>query len=201
MRLKIILFLFVTFCCINCRNEKSRILKTINTVSKPKDFEVFIKKFKPLELPLTINPLEIQSEKSLPLTKTDFKFIDLQDIDPILDNIYPYGILPDTLNSYKVIYLFPSEIYLPVIATYSKDGKRISVENLSVGDCGSDCGYTCKEFIQVYSDLKIYSVDSIKSYDCDSLGIIENTLKKYIRFKKGMISNDGMITMSEVSQR
>jgi hypothetical protein len=201
MKLKITLILLASILFINCKNEKAKNNKSDQLVVKSNDFETFINKFKILEVPLTIEPLKIQNGNFTQLTKTDLKFIDLHDIDPNLDNVYAYGILPDTLESYKVIYLFPSEIRLPIMATYSKNGKKISEEELSVGDCGSDCGFTCCEYIKIYSDLKIYSVDSIQSYECDSLGIKENTLKKHTRFKNGSINKKGQIIMSKILEK
>ena len=201
MKLKITLILLVSILFINCKNEKATNNQSDNLVLKSKAFKTFINKFKILEIPLTIEPLKIQDGTFTQLTKTDCKFIDLKDIDPDSDSVYAYGILPDTLESYKVIYLFPSEIRLPKIATYSKNGKKISEVELSIGDCGSDCGFTCNEYIKIYSDLKIYSVDSIQRYECDSLGIKENTLKKYTRFKRGSISKKGQIIMSQMVEK
>lgn len=201
MKLKITLILLTSFLFVNCKNEETKINKSDKLLVKSKYFKTFINKFKTLELPLTIEPLKIQDGNFTVLTKTDFKFINLHDIDPTLDNIYAYGILPDTLDTYKVIYLFPYEIRLPKMATYSKNGKKISEEELSVGDCGSDCGFTCNEYIKIYSDLKIYCVDSIQSYDCGSLGIKENTLKKYTRFKNGSINKKGQIIMSQILEK
>lgn len=201
MKLKITLILLVSILLVNCNNEKAKNNKSDQHVLKSNDFKTFINKFKTLKIPLTIEPLKIQDGNFKQLTKTDFKFIDLHGINPTLDNIYAYGILPDTIESYKVIYLFPSEIRLPKMATYSKRGKKISEEELSVGGCGSDCGFTCNEYIKIYPDLKIYSVDSIQSYECDSLGIKENTLKKYTRFKNGSINKKGQIIMSQILEK
>jgi hypothetical protein len=201
MKLKITLILLASILFVNCKNEKAENNKSDQLVVKSNDFKTFINKFKILEVPLTIEPLKIQDGNFTQLTKTDFKFINLHDIDPNLDNIYAYGILPDTLASYKVIYLFPSEIRLPKLAIYSKNGKKISEEELAVGGCCSDCGFTCNEYVKIYSDLKIYSVDSIQSYECDSLGIKENTLKKYVRFKNGSISKKGQIIMSQILEK
>nr|WP_315241970.1 hypothetical protein [uncultured Flavobacterium sp.] len=201
MKFKITLILLASILFVNCKNEKAKNNKSEQLVVKSNDFKTFINKFKILEVPLTIEPLKIQNGNFTKLTKTDFKFINLHDIDPNLDNIYAYGILPDTLESYKVIYLFPYEIRLPKMATYSKNGKKISEEELAVGGCGSDCGFTCNEYVKIYSDLKIYSVDSIQSYECDSLGIKENTLKKYTRFKNGSINKKGQIIMSQILEK
>jgi hypothetical protein len=201
MKLKIMLIVLVSILFIKCKNEKINNDKTNHPISKINDFETFIKKFKVLKFPLTIETLKIQVENFSPLTKTDLKFIDTQNIDPKLDNVYTYGILPDTLESYKVIYLFPAEMHIPIMTTYSKSGKKISTEELSVGGCGSDCGFTCNEYVKIDSDLKIYSVDSIKSQECDSLGIKENTLKKYTRFKNGKINKKGKIIMSQIFEK
>ncbi|MFA6262104.1 MAG: hypothetical protein WC760_11585 [Bacteroidia bacterium] len=201
MKLKITLIILASILFANCKNEKAKNNKSEQLVVKSNDFKTFINTFKKLEVPLIIEPLKIQDGNFTQLTKTDLKFIDLQDIDPNLDNIYAYGILPDTLDTYKVIYLFPYEIRLPKMATYSKNGKKISEEELAVGGCGSDCGFTCNEYVKIYSDLKIYSVDSIQSYECDSLGIKENTLKKYTRFKNGSINIKGQIIMSPIVEK
>ena len=138
MKLRIASLILLSVLFINCKNEKTKRIESSKNSSIPNDFTSFIKKFKILKVPLTIEPLKIQAENFLPLTKSDLKFIDIRDIDPDLDNVYAYGILPDTLESYKVIYLFPTEIYIPFLVTYTKTGKKISEETLSVGDCGSD---------------------------------------------------------------
>ncbi|HAH54184.1 MAG TPA: hypothetical protein DCM02_02570 [Flavobacterium sp.] len=202
MKLKIALITLISFLFVNCKNDTTTSNKTNQLISKSNDFKSFIKKFKVLTLPLIINPMEIQDVENLtPLTKSDFRFINIHDIEPDLDKIYPYGILSDTLETYKIIYLFPSEIYLPRIATYKKNGEKISDENLSVGDCGSDCGFTCKETIKIYKDLKIYSVDSIQSAECDSLGPKESTLRKYIHFKNGSINKKGKVNISQIIEQ
>ncbi|MBC7438478.1 MAG: hypothetical protein H7250_00635 [Flavobacterium sp.] len=179
-----------------------KIDKTNNPISKTKDFEAFIKKFEILKLPLVIETSKIQDvEKMTPLSKIDLKFIDIRDINPELDNVYPFGILADTLETYKIIYLFPAESYYPVVATFNKNGEIIGKENLNVGGCGSDCGFTCNEYVKIYSDLKIYSVDSIQSYECDSLGVKENTLRKYTRFKNGSIHKNGKIITTQILEK
>lgn len=202
MKLKILLLIFSSFLLMNCKNEKMKNDKTDNHISKSKDFETFLKKFEILNLPLVLELSKIQDVENItPLSKTDLKFIDIKDINPELDNVYPFGILADTLETFKIIYLYPAESYYPIIATFNKNGKRIGKENLNVGGCGSDCGFTCNEYVKLYSDLKIYSVDSIQSYECDSLGEKENTLRKYTRFKNGSINKNGKIIMSQIFEK
>ncbi len=201
MKFKFTIIILISILFLNCKDDKIKKKESFEDSSKSNNFRSFINKFKILKVPFTIEPLNLETENFLPLTKTDLNFIDIQDINPNLDKVYAYGILPDTLDSYKVVYLFPTEIHIPILVTYTKNGKKISEESLSVGDCGSDCGFTCNEYVKIYSDLKIYSVDSIKSYDCDSLGIKENTLRKYIRYKKGNINKKGQVIMTEVLEK
>jgi hypothetical protein len=110
--------------------------------------------------------------------------------------------LPDTENSYKIIWLAPAEVEIPILTTFTKDGKKIKEEQLGVGGCGSDCGFSCKEFITINKELTIFSRDSINSTDCDTSGNpMENTTKKYISYKTGKIMKDGKIRMSAILEK
>ncbi|HAT79849.1 MAG TPA: hypothetical protein DCS17_00020, partial [Flavobacterium sp.] len=60
---------------------------------------------------------------------------------------------------------------------------------------------TCQETIKIYKDLKIYSVDSIQSAECDSLGPKESTLRKYIHFKNGSINKKGKVNISQIIEQ
>ncbi|MDX6189725.1 hypothetical protein SGQ83_10210 [Flavobacterium sp. Fl-318] len=198
MKFKIIFFL-LTVTLLSCKNKETNTKKELSIQSK--DFEVFLKKFKTLKFPLNIKTSDIQIENLKAFTKNDLKFLDLNNIDPDLDNVYPYGILPDTLEAYKVIYLLPAETHIPVIATYTKEGKKISTEELGVGGCGADCGFTCAAYIKIDRNLKIHSVDSITSHQCDSLGPILNTKRNYTHFKDGTITKKGKITFSKTIEQ
>jgi len=171
--------------------------KTTVTESNPA-FLIFIKKFKFLPLPLTIKTLDIAADSFQKLNAKDNVFIKSE----YPDEIYAYGILPDTADFYKIIWLQPAEIEVPVLTTFSKTGKKISEKYLSVGGCGSDCGFSCAEFITIGQDLTIFSRDSITSSDCDTAGNLKpNTTKKYIRFEKGSVLKSGKIKMSKISEK
>jgi len=157
-----------------------------------------MKKFKFLSLPLTIKTLDITADSSQKLNSKDNVFIKSE----YPDEIYAYGILPDTTDFYKIIWLQPAEIEVPVLTTFSKTGKKISEKYLGVGGCGSDCGFSCAEFITIGKDLTIFSRDSIKSSDCDTDGNLKpNTIKKYIRFEMGSVLKSGKIKMSKISEK
>jgi hypothetical protein len=187
-----------------CSNNTSKQTKAGSNVhSKVKslktsaDFREFLKKFKVLSLPLTIKTLEIVVDSSRKLNTKDNIFIKSE----YPNEIYAYGILPDTLNSFKIIWLQPAEEEVPVLTTFTKNGKKINEEYLGVGGCGSDCCFTCKEFITINHDLSIFSADSIKSCECDSTGPKENTTKKYIRYKTGKILKSGKIDITDILEK
>ncbi|HWK05144.1 MAG TPA: hypothetical protein VNS58_15995 [Puia sp.] len=178
--------------------EKNRKPSDETTDAKKLSFRMFVKKFKPLHLPLTIRTSDIQSTAVLKrITGKDSLFIN----SGYPEETWAYGVLPDTSDNFQLIWLSPAEIYLPVLTTFSKDGRKISEGHLSVGGCGSDCCFSCAEYITVNKDLTVYSVDSIRSCTCDSSGPRENTMKKYIRFMTGSISQKGQIYMSPIQEK
>ena len=200
MKLNLILKIIFVFTIFSC-NESKKDNDEINITNQlPEDFNVFKNKFEVLKLPLKIEPLKLELDKYVSLNESDLKFINSKDLNSDLDKVFAFGILPDTIDSYKIVYLYPYEYYVPFLVTYSKNGKKVSEVNLSVGGCGSDCGFFCSDYVKIYSDYSIHSVDSIRNYECDSLGIVENTLRKIIRHKKGKVNKKGIITFSEIME-
>ncbi|MDO6434755.1 hypothetical protein Q4E93_29355 [Flavitalea sp. BT771] len=179
--------------------------KTISNNKKPPQdvsrkalFERFIKKFKPLTLPLAIKTLDIQSTTGYrPIAGKDSIFIN----SGYPNETWAYGMLPDTSGNIQLVWLAPAEIYDPVLTTFTKGGLKISEQHLGVGGCGSDCCFTCDEYIYIKKDRSIYSVDSIKSCTCDESGPKKSTMKKYIRWKAGKIGEDGKISLSGVQEK
>jgi hypothetical protein len=160
-------------------------------------FAQFVKKFPRLGLPLTIKTLDIQSDALQKITGRDSMFTSSSDPE----GTRAYGLLPDTTGNFKLIWLSPADVYVPILTTFNRHGQRISETHLSVGACGSDCCYSCAEYITINKDMTIYSVDSIKSCDCDSAGPQEKTMKKYTRFMTGAIAADGKISMSDIKEK
>ncbi|MBN9381823.1 MAG: hypothetical protein J0H74_13720 [Chitinophagaceae bacterium] len=172
--------------------------KTSPDAARKMQFGKFIKKFKPLSLPLTIKTLDIQSTSGLrKITDKDTLFIN----SGYPDETWAYGMLPDTSGNIQLVWLSPAEIYTPVLTTFTKGGQKISEKHLSVGGCGSDCCFTCDEYIYIRKDRSIYSADSIKSCICDESGPKKNTTRKYVRFMTGKIGEDGRISMTGVQEK
>jgi len=203
-----ILTLFCFLLIIGCTEDNSNTKhhkkkpvagKTLSPdAAKRVSFGKFIKKFRTLSLPLTIKTLDIQSTSALRrITDKDTSFIN----SGYPNETWAYGMLPDTSGNIQLVWLTPAEIYTPVLTTFTKDGQKISEKHLSVGGCGSDCCFTCEEYIYIREDRSIYSVDSIKSCTCDESGPKKNTMKKYIRFMTGSIGRDGRISMTGVQEK
>ncbi|MBS1503905.1 MAG: hypothetical protein JST32_17680 [Bacteroidetes bacterium] len=171
---------------------------TIKPVNVNPEFRQFLKKFKFLSLPLTIKTLEIVTDSSKKLNHRDNVFIK----SDYPDEIYAYGMLPDTASNYKIIWLEPAEDEIPVLTIFTKNGKKLNQEELGVGECGSDCGFNCSESITIDKGLAIFSRDSIQSTNCDTSGnLIKNTTKRYLRFKTGKILKDGKIALTRIQER
>jgi hypothetical protein len=187
--------------CSSSGSKKSGVDSTLNkskTIIEPiTGFREFIDGFKQLPYPVSIRTLDIDPASYRKFTKADNVFIK----SAYPDEIYSYGILPDTADSYKIVWLSPAESLIPILTTFTKSGKKIKEEELGVGGCGSDCGFTCNEWVTINKDLEIFSVDSIKSSQCDNNGIKLNTEKRYIRYKEGKILKNGEITMSKVVKK
>ena len=183
--------------------ESPKNISNTGDKSSTNDFRRFLAKFQTTELPLIIKPLDEQEmyDRRPLIYGADSIFIQTEYKDTSLDKVYAYRILSDTTNSFKVIWIEPAEILIPVLSTFSKSGKRISQETLTVGQCGTDCCYTCNETIIINRDLTIYAADSIRSCTCDSLGPRKNTMKKYVLMKTGRISSDGAIQLSTMTKK
>ncbi len=181
--------------------NKLAIVSEVVENKRQQDFRKFLEKFKILNLPLTINTLGLSTEKNAIISIRDSVFLKANPNDFLFKEVRAYGLLPDTLNNFKVIWLKPADISLLVLTIFTKNGKRISEEVLSIGECGSDCCFNCKETIRINTDLSIYCADSIRSCECDSLGPKKDTMEKFILFKTGRITKVGKIILSKLIKK
>src|ERR1700760_3991963 len=121
----IALLISIQSCSTKPDNKSTDSAKTSRIIA----FHSFLKKFKPLSLPLTIRTLAIVVDSSKKLDNNDNKFIK----SAYPDELYAYGILPDTTNNYKIIWLAPADVEVPMLTTFTKSGKKISEKELGVG--------------------------------------------------------------------
>ena len=164
-------------------------------------FRAFIGKFRVLQLPLTIRPMELGNVNILPLLYgRDTNYINAPSTDTATYRLYAYGLLADTANSYKAIWLSPADDYFPVLVTYTKKGEKISEDGLTAEACGSDCCWECNQTITINNDLFIHSVDSIKTCECDDNGPKPETTRKYMMVKTAKIGADGKFKFTELKE-
>jgi len=188
----ILLVLWLIVALFGCTSNSSN-----GGLTPPSKFKLFIGKFKMLALPVEIRAGRFNERDSRELDSADNTFIKYKDPG----KLYAYGMLPDTAESYKIIWLQPADDYIPILTTFTKTGKKISQEYIGIGQCGPDCCYSCTEYMIIKKDLSIYTVDSIKSCECDSTGPKENTMSKTMLYKTGRILSGGKIKLSEVKQK
>ncbi|MBO9204547.1 MULTISPECIES: hypothetical protein [Niastella] len=165
-------------------------------------FKAFMSKFRLLQLPLTIRPMELGDINNLPLLYgKDTNYITAPGTDTSIYRLYAYGLLADTANSYKLIWLSPADDYCPVLVTYTKKGEKISEGGLTAAGCGSDCCWECNQTISISKELSIYSADSIKTCECDDNGPKPETMRKYTMVKTAKIEADGKFKFTELVEK
>ncbi len=79
------------------------------------------------------------------------------------------GFLPDTLNSYGLVYCTAAATYLPNLALFDKNGELLQTALLASG-CGSDVGYHCKEVVVYDGKNQFITTKREKQYEIDQTG-------------------------------
>ncbi len=189
-------FLLTALIISSCSTSKNK----TDTVDKPMTFnksryfnEVFLKKFKVIELPLTLRPLETGERM-----RTNPESADTLFFKGGVTYAICYGLLPDTSKYYGLIWQGIADFEPPYLATYTKHGDMIDENELFVGQCGgADCGWSCSETIKISDDYKIFSIDSVTVRDC---GNIIGSVKKTIFYKSGRIDEKGHIIMIDTKE-
>ncbi len=180
--------------CIALFSCTSSTQKTAGIDASP--FRLFLKKFRPLQLPLSLRlgELEYKSLPQLDAKSADTLFIKNKDGMGIF-----YGMLPDTTHYFGLVVLLPggTDCY-PVLKTFDKSGKLISDERLIDRGCGVAPGLDyCSSTGVIKSDLSIYCADTIKMGKVDStFKEIEGTVEYYCSYIEGKINRDGKIILS-----
>lgn len=164
-----------------------------NTTSKQKEnyngFGIFLKNFKKSTLPVTIRACK-ETGKNLLILPENTAYVN----EPSL----AYCIFKTNGDYVAAITLGSADCLVPILTTYNLDGEKIDEKKIMVGRCGSDCGYTCEEFMILKPDFSIYTSDTISSFACDSLGnAIPETTKRYVIYRKGKLLKTGKIALGK----
>lgn len=174
--------------------ENAQLLNENQTNAFPEvneEFSTYLGLFKKTDLPIHIKGC---LENEIGLYEFDGKkFKQFNE-----DFSFSYRQIPTNGNYVATITLGVADCYLPVLTTYRPSGEIIDKETIAIGYCGSDCGYSCEEFMSISKDFKIYTSDTISTYKCDSLGLeIPGTYEYYVVYKEGKLLTDGKIQLTD----
>ena len=204
MKIKLQIFLLV-FSVISCQTKSSD-KSTENQTDKKQtekiifpqvndDFDGYLRNFEKAQLPIEIKGCELN-------TKGLTEFNDETYNKYVEDYSYSYKQIPTHGNFIATITLGAADCFLPILTTYRLTGDKIDQKTIAIGYCGSDCGYSCEEYMTVKADYSIYVSDTISSSDCDSLGkIIPGTTENYVIYKSGKLLENGKIELSEETRK
>jgi hypothetical protein len=167
---------------------------TINEVKFPRvndEFTLYLNNFKKLALPIVI--------KGCLIRPYGFKEFDGKHFSNYAQEYsLAYGQIPANGNYVATITLGAADCYLPVLTTYKLNGQIIDQKTIAIGGCGSDCGFTCEEFMTLKKDYSFFTSDTISTYTCDSLGKeTPGTYEYYVSYRKGKLLADGKIEMTD----
>jgi hypothetical protein len=157
-------------------------------------FDSFKQNFVQTALPLTTKACYVDPSK--------FKQLGKQYYPLYVDNDEGYSLCWCTFKAngdYTALFTFgPADCYIPYLTTYDKDGKKIDGKMIAIGGCGSDCGFTCEEYMIVRADYSIYTSDTVTAFDCDTANKeIPGTKQHYVIYKTGKILSTGKIELSD----
>ena len=196
-----ILTLIVLIGCGQTKNESTTDIlsnkpkKQIKFTSVDNDFLNYLDNFKKVELPIFIKGCEISSEGLKQFDGKKFKkYAEEYEL--------AYGQIPTNGKYLATITLGAADCYLPVLTTYKLNGQVIDKKTIAIGGCGSDCGFSCEEFMTLKKDFSFYTSDTISSFRCDSLGNEKpGTYEYYLIYIKGKLLSNGKIIMTnEIKQ-
>lgn len=184
-----LLLAYAMAACSPTQDEKGKVHESEVSDKSIYFKDVFIRKFKPIDLPLTMRPPETGERPKTNPDSADTLFFRNGVTYAIC-----YGMLPDTTKYYGLIWQGIADFEPTYLTTYTKQGDIIDEAELFVGQCGGlDCGWMCSEIIKIDERYKIVSVDTVTTFDCDSVRV---NLKKSVFYKSGYVSDKGIITMT-----
>ncbi|WP_181308931.1 hypothetical protein [Rufibacter sp. XAAS-G3-1] len=195
------LILIFTVLLYSCQTEGSKektVTSLVNevqeqpTVAKPsEEFESYLKLFPKTQLPIIIKGCYIERKGLKEFDGNEFKSYEDQ-------YSLSYKSIPTNGDYTAIISLGAADCYLPILTTFKPNGEKIDSKTIAIGYCGSDCGYTCEEFMTIRKDFSVYVSDTITSAECDTLSnIIPGTTEKYVIYKTGKLLQDGRIELTE----
>lgn len=180
----IIPLLFFLF--LSCQKEKPTepVEASESTAAIPKvndEFQVFLDKFPEVELPITIEGCSYNTSK--------LKQLEI--------GKYAVGKFRTNGNYIATISLSAADCFLPILTTYKLTGEKIDSKEIAIGYCDDGPCYECNEYMLLMRDGKIYTCDTMKTYDCDDdYNEIKGTERIKVVYKQGNLTGKGKIELS-----
>lgn len=192
----IILLYLLTGCSVKTDLAHDKVTK-VDTVSviDNNEFIEFLSTLDKVELPVTIKGCGDANAGKRILEKGKEASTD----NSYFENYHhPFGQISTNGNYSAIITFGLADCLIPQLITFDKNGKQIDKKSIAIGYCGSDCGYSCSEFMMIDKDFILYTSDTIQSYDCDSLGNeLPETAEHYVIYKRGKLMTSGQIELTE----
>ncbi len=192
IKLSIFLLIFSLVCC-QTKSTDERSKSQTEEILFPEvndDFKGYLRNFGKSKLPIELKGCVMNSNRLTQFNDETYnKYVD--------DYSFSYKQIPTNGNFIATITLGAADCFLPTLTTYRLSGDIIDHKILAIGYCGSDCGYSCDEFMTITDDYSIYVSDTISSSDCDDFGnIIAGSTKNYVIFKSGRLLDNGEIELT-----
>jgi|SRR6185437_11605116 len=186
-RLTLLLSTFIIACNIS-PNKK-------NTGEKNIAFESFTRKFKSTSLPITIKACDVSTIGCDTLTDSDSLFIELS-------GRVPFYTFKTNGNYVAVISLGLADCSSPILTTFDTNGKKLDEQYIAIGLCGAGPGFTCNEYMTLKKDYTLYTSDTIKESEVDSLSnAIPGTEQYYVVYKQGKLLSSGKIELTDTIRK
>ena len=105
-------------------------------------------------------------------------------------------------NYLATIIMAYTDCNVPVLTTYTYDGKVIDSKEIFISD-GIDIGYSAIVSTTINKDFTIYVSDSVATYDVDTISgeEIEGTRKEYVLYQEGKLLPTGKIELAEIQKK
>ena len=186
---QLIIYTFLILSLTSC--GQTRPLKPNENLERLNSFKTFINKFKVLTIPFVAetNCYEPDSSICFPLDMdNDSIFIDY--VGPAIT----IGLFPDTSIFYAVLYCQAASCYMPTLVVFSKDGKRLSKEEISNG-CSPSPGYRCSDSLTINSMTDIEQKLNEETFKLDENGNeMPGTSRAELLISHFSIDKSGQIT-------
>jgi hypothetical protein len=153
-------------------------------------FDTYKQKFKGNKLPLVVRGCYLSDISVIALDPA-------RDSPFVTYNTLGYCSIPTNGKYFAIVTLAAADCYIPVLSTYDEEGNKIDEQDIHIGGCGGDCGFTCEEYMVINADYTIYTSDTISQYECDSLGNeTPGTREHFVVYKTGRLLSNGKIELS-----